>query len=350
MSWTQLYKDERIWGCERYILTSNPRELMDIPPEVLKSVVFVGYQDIAKKKYFSGTAVLVSRARIGDVYFSYFVTAKHVIDGIKELGIKTVLLRMNMKSGNAEWVPTDLKDWVFPPDKSVDVAVLPYAMKSDVDHEAFPIYFTLDDQFKEQFKVGVGNDVFVTGLFHPHKGQKNNIPIVRVGNIAAMPAERIATKKFGLIEAYLIEARSISGLSGSPVFLSLGISRSSGGFHVGEFNKVFLLGIVHGHFDAPKGGTPDAVSVEDAADEKLNVGIAIVVPFEKVLETISQPQITEQEDALIKKEAEQNLPTMDSGSHPAGEPMQTTKDGKKIPIPTRERFLGDLGKASRKKP
>ena len=69
-------------------------------------------------------------------------------------------------------------------------------------------------------EIEVGEEVFVTGLFSHHHGQSKNIPIVRVGNISAMPEEKIQTKEH-LMDAYLIEARSIGGLSGSPVFVIL---------------------------------------------------------------------------------------------------------------------------------
>jgi len=324
-SWTRLYRDDRIFGSERYILTAEPRELMDIPQEVLKSVVFVGYEDLAGNPYFGGSAVLISRARIAGKLFTYLVTAKHVIDEIKDKGIDCVMLRMNLKSGNAKWFPTRLKDWVMPSDKSLDVAVLPYNPTDQIDHFPFPIFRTLDPGTKERFNVGVGNDVFITGLFHPHAGKQNNIPIVRIGNIAAMPTEQIAVKKFGLIDAYLIEARSIGGLSGSPVFLSLGASRSVGGFFIGEHAQIILLGIVHGHFDAEE-GTTKTDAADTLTEHKINMGIAIVVPIEKVLDTILQSEIASKEDEVIKKEAEQNLPTMDSGSLPAEEEPFTKSD------------------------
>ena len=52
-----------------------------------------------------------------------------------------------------------------------------------------------------------------------------NLPIVRLGAIAAMPGEYIKTD-WGCLRAYLIEARSIGGLSGSPVFIRVGTTRT----------------------------------------------------------------------------------------------------------------------------
>jgi hypothetical protein len=66
--------------------------------------------------------------------------------------------------------------------------------------------------------IGIGDAVFITGLFSHHPGKARNLRVIRVGNIAAMPDEPVKTQR-GEMEAYLIEARSLGGLSGSPVFV-----------------------------------------------------------------------------------------------------------------------------------
>jgi hypothetical protein len=125
-------------------------------------------------------------------------------------------------------------------------------------------------------EVALGDEVFVSGLFRHHYGTNRNIPIVRVGNLAAMDEEKVSTRTLGLIDAYLIEARSTGGLSGSPVFVNLGIHRMIGGKIKqvsGDRPMFFLLGLVHGHYDIPLG---DAGT---GSNESVNAGIAIVVPF-----------------------------------------------------------------------
>ena len=100
-----------------------------------------------------------------------------------------------------------------------------------------------------------------------------------------MPEEPVATE-FGPMEAFLIEARSIGGLSGSPCFVSLGQFRLIGR----ELEQIpqlaiFFLGMVHGHWDAGHGDVvPSAVD----EDETINKGIAIVIPASHILETIRQ--------------------------------------------------------------
>jgi hypothetical protein len=155
-------------------------------------------------------------------------------------------------------------------------------------------------------EVGVGNEVFIAGLFHRHFGQKNNIPVIRVGNIAAMPSEKVKTRR-GPIDAYLIEVRSIGGLSGSPVFLPLGTRRSMTGLVIspGQLQRYYLLGLMHGHFDVREDDLVDEfLSEDDTSPKSVNMGIAVVVPIEKVMETILQPNLVDWEDSLERKKRE----------------------------------------------
>jgi hypothetical protein len=102
-----------------------------------------------------------------------------------------------------------------------------------------------------------------------------------------MGEEKISTKSFGDIDAYLVEARSIGGLSGSPVFLNLGITRiikKQIKFTTGE-PIYYLIGLVHGHYDV-KSDEIDAAQPgdknEDPSADHVNTGIAIVVPFHNI--------------------------------------------------------------------
>src|SRR5439155_21246754 len=72
----------------------------------------------------------------------------------------------------------------------------------------------------EEYNVGPGDEVFLVGRFVSHDGQLRNTPVVRVGSIAMMPGEpvRQELRSFDQL-SYLIEARSLSGFSGSPVLL-----------------------------------------------------------------------------------------------------------------------------------
>ena len=82
-----------------------------------------------------------------------------------------------------------------------------------------PFSLCATDETMQKHEVGAGRRVvFITGLFRHYHGNQRNISIVgEFGNIACLIEEKIQTKDFGEIDAYLVEARSIGGLSGSPV-------------------------------------------------------------------------------------------------------------------------------------
>jgi hypothetical protein len=172
--------------------------------------------------------------------------------------------------------------------------------------------------------IGQGDEVFIIGLFSNHPGKLRNIPIVRVGNIAAMPGERVNSRHWHNrdIEAYLIESRSIGGLSGSPVFVHLGPIRPPK--KVGEPVQImghrggphYLLGLVHGHFDLTLPDiNMDAVdsvdTVDAAARVEINSGIALVVPVSKIIEVLNHPQLAEDRKRVCDDIERQRSATLD---------------------------------------
>jgi hypothetical protein len=185
-------------------------------------------------------------------------------------------------------------NWIFHEDPNVDVAVLDWQLPSTVDVWAFPLKEAVTPALIAREGIGLGDDVFVVGLFSRRAGQARNIPIIRVGNIAAMPEEPIETGT-GLQETYLVELLSIGGLSGSPVFTYLGGIRRE--FPIGgeitlttRAGAIHLLGLIHGHWNLASEERVDAV--RDALDggERVNMGIAIVVPIARLLEILDYPE------------------------------------------------------------
>jgi hypothetical protein len=132
-----------------------------------------------------------------------------------------------------------------------------------------------------------GDEVFITGLFANYAGKLRNVPIVQVGNLAAYPEERIRVRLFGEMDVYLIEARSIGGLSGSPVFYNPGRVRVKNGAPLFATGLPFnFMGIINGHYRRDlETDDPDAEGGGEV--EALNTGIAIVVPVGKILNFIN---------------------------------------------------------------
>lgn len=311
--------DNRLGNCPRYYIGGEDDCLMRVPDEVRKCVAFACFNGKTGRA-LAGTVffVAIDSREIGYI-FGYAITAKHVIAGIQKDSVDgKALLRVNMKSGSSQFVETDVSAWKFhPDDSSVDVAVLPLWLPQDqVDFVAIPVELAATDPIIQKEQIDVGDDVFLTGLFVSHYGQQKNLPIVRTGNIALMPGEPVQTRDLGPVEAYLIEARSIGGLSGSPVFVHLAPATR---FLPGQppeqrmvfGSKFYWLGLMHGHWDM---GLPDKdVMVEDAlTNERVNMGIAIVIPATKVLEVINQEVFMKSREEEIKRRQRITLPTADT--------------------------------------
>jgi hypothetical protein len=270
---------------------------MKVDQEVLQCVVFVCRSKILPKENvriassFIGTAFLVgisSNQRKGHSYV-YLVTAKHVADS---LGDEPFFVRLNTKKGACDYITVEGIQWTFhPKDESCDVAVMPFGIPQDVfDFKMLPLDMFLSDQIIQEKKIGIGDEVFITGLFAHATGSQKNQPIVRMGNIALIPIEPIPTD-LGNIEAYLIEARSIGGLSGSPAFV-----RETVAIGLGRF---YLLGLMHGHWDIPPDKKNDFLINKEILGT-VNMGIAIVVPAKKILETLNSPDLVKQREEFEK--------------------------------------------------
>jgi len=278
---------------------------MQIPDEIRKCVVFVGYVSKDGPR-LAGTAFIVTVKE--DIFagkalfFGYVVTAKHTIVAISNKSADgLVYLRINRRDGSFASLPTKIDDWIsHPDDTSVDVAVLPWMP----DEKVFDFLTWPFDQFVtparvDEERVSAGDEVFMAGLFASHYGRQRNVPVIRAGNISCMPEEKVETRVFGPIDAYIIEARSIGGLSGSPVFLFLDDNRviqSGGGLQraIGRGTRIYLLGLVHGHWDVSD-RVQDELAEDDIAQRegRINMGMAIVVPAHKIAETINQQRLVD---------------------------------------------------------
>ena len=290
----ELLTDHRLGGNPHYYLGEENDIFMEIADEVRKCVAFIAYRD-AHGFRLSGTSFFVAIPFVEDLegqHFVYLVTAKHLIEGIREKSIdQKVYVRLNFTNKPADLIGTSIEQWVYhPTDASVDVAILPWAPPDMIDYLSFPISMALTDERIKTYHIGPGSEVFVTGLFVKHSGDRNNLPIIRVGNIALMPEEPITTK-VGLIDAYLIEARSIGGLSGSPVFIPLPevVARDGKIKFLEPAGVIYWLGLIRGHWKLPI-SSADFILDDELNQEAINMGIAVVVPASKVSDVINQPR------------------------------------------------------------
>jgi hypothetical protein len=230
---------------------------------------------------------------------NYFITARHVVEQVRQLGAEELFVRNNLKSGGWAYLPCALSCFTYHPDPTVDLAVV-HTTDGLPDFEISPWILdeTPADDLIARHNIGVGTGVSIIGLFRHHTGTERNLPIVRTGNIAAMPEERVSTK-MGAMDAMLIEARSVGGLSGSPVFANLGRSQTRVNSNISTPNDFIagthLIGVMHGHYD------------ENADGEKVNVGIGIVTPVAKLLEIMNLPAVLADEQRVLERQRARDL-------------------------------------------
>ena len=264
---------------------------MLVPDEMRKSVVFV-YLQRNGEKFAAGTAIQVADhdPAYPDRAWGMLLTAHHVIAGVSDKGDDgQVHIRFNTVEGDSAWHSLPVDDW-FQPDPGLDFAVALWTPpeEANADRRAWSIAHggvATDDVIRQE-GIGIGDEVFLVGLFRNHPGRSRNEPIIRVGNIAALPAEPIRTSVYGDMPGILIEARSIGGLSGAPVFVHMGFARWRGGevVRAGIANPFFFLGLIHGHWDRPTLEAPGTDA--NATGEQIHTGIGIVVPADKIMSAL----------------------------------------------------------------
>lgn len=278
------------------------RDDMRVPDIVLRSVGFVGEiagEGLARESVdHVGTGFVVSIPNATHPYLRTFcfVTAKHVLDDVTpgaSLGVS-----VNKKEGGRRLLQLE-GGWQRHPDATVDLAA---AYISDPPPEIAA--FGVEDFFNPEDKgnqIGVGDEVFFPGLFLPAPGTHSNTPIVRHGNLAMLPSEQIQTR-YGYSDVYLVEARSIGGISGSPAWvretLEVRAKRDDGRDVLARCpGEMKLLGVMQTHWDVD-----DINRYDFQRDPRgVNLGIAIVVPATKVLEVINLPEMLPRREVAEKQ-------------------------------------------------
>ena len=257
----------------------------------LKCVVFIGMVSDPHGRTFTphGTGFLFSVFH-DDIRFDYIVTCHHVIESI--IG-DTIWVRLNIKDGGARSIRVAKSSWVYNPKQDIAALSQEIGELDDVTRIVEKDVIT-KKVLGEQREILPGELTFLVGLFTSHYGITHNLPITRLGNIAALPEELIFTET-GYVKCYLVETRSISGLSGSPVFLNRASWRNK--LEDDQIECLFL-GMMRGRFNTTDAN--DVVAGDSIADT-INTGIGIVIPSEMIMEIINKPEFVAQREDTVKK-------------------------------------------------
>jgi len=318
---------------------------MRVDDAVLNCVCFLCVQDTrgGQRRYlYIGTCffVIVVDGRGRDVgEFVYLVTARHVLRKASEHGYHDFWVRVNRRDGSARHIAIN-REWHYHDNEAVDLAVVPVDVTGEDDVALIHDGSLVRPELIEKLAIGVGDDLFLPGLFADRPGTDRNRPVIRDGIIAAMTGEDFADDDSGFpYRAYLAEVRSIGGLSGSPVFVHVPPHRIPPPpfpMRSEPPGEVFLLGVIRGHFDY-KVALPTA-EFSRAELHKINMGIAVVTPSDDLNAVLNSEAVVKERREQINELRRRRAPTLDSA-------LEETQRG---PEPERLRIDGALEDAARK--
>jgi len=307
--------DIRLGGVPKYILANEDEEFMAIPDNTRDCCCFIYYENENKQRVLCGTAFFIAEVlgidkNLARMTYSnvFLVTAKHLIDDIKlQYPNSPMGIRVNSADGKTADIEIPFDVWFYhPTDSSVDAAILPWFNNEGLEITTNPTYTAVTHDVIRKNGIGIGDEVFITGLFSEHYGRKRNLPIIRTGNIAMMPEDPVQTD-YGLMMAYLIELRSIGGLSGSPVYVHLQWADPK---HKRTGHILYWLGMIHGHWNVGEETSID-IPIHDKG-QQLNTGIGVVVPAYKILEILDREEIMAMREESKHRFAKMKVPTKDS--------------------------------------
>lgn len=222
-----------------------------------------------------------------NVVYIYGITNYHVAisDGYS-------VIRLNKQDGSVDVIDYDILEWEW--EKGMgDVAISPIL---NIDFELHKIIFVptkmfATDQIIEDYKIGVGDDVFMVGRFMNYDGKTTNKPSVRFGNISLMPVPIKEERNRGKGKSYCLDLHSRPGYSGSPVFVyrTIGsdfdsINKQGAALFDGIYPFLCLLGIHWGQF-------PE--TWEDSRGNYIKglSGMTCVTPAQRIMDLLNIPNL-----------------------------------------------------------
>jgi S1-C subfamily serine protease len=174
----------------------------------------------------TGTAFFFRFSLPDGFRFQVLVTNRHVVEGYSRFKVAfTPALPDRTPDITNPFVLTHVRDgedfdWIFHPDKEVDLAILPIDPLLEAQLEGGqPIYYTtllIDNlpQSAQLSQLDAVEDILMVGYPNGIYDTKHNRPVVRRGITATHPAIRYEGRP-----EFLIDAACFPGSSGSPVVI-----------------------------------------------------------------------------------------------------------------------------------
>jgi hypothetical protein len=303
---------------------------MAVSEDARKSVVFFAKQvppkpgsppGVSSDIEYGGTGFVAAYADSDGSKSHYLITCRHVAE---ELDLDFFMRLNTVNGGPAELAPVENAEWEYHDDKTVDIAATPIRLNAvHYDHLALPL-----TKLVRKENLGCGQRIHIIGLFRPHLGQKRNVPIVHTGHIGALadPHEKVPieskTGQVIQVESHLVEAQTLKGLSGSPVFIqeyfAWRVNAKTGSGEqverkIASFGEVRLLGVYQGAWDAIPGKIL-AADRDLKGNQRVPLGMGLVVPIERVIELLEGNETLKDVRKRYKEaELSRRAAKMDSG-------------------------------------
>lgn len=236
-----------------------------------------------------------------DKFIPLLVTAKHVVGDCDRL-----LGRFNTQGGiTAAFAEYDLvnlkasKDYWEHPDEGVDLAVFRSLHFHGTTFKVLDIGLIATKETFKSEQIRQTDRVVFPALLINFIGSARNYPVVRDGTIALIPDEKVplkyevgSKKIMTQQDVILLDATSVPGASGCPIFLWPGPRIKGNAFALGG-NRPYLLGVMHGFYPA---APRELIDIQIAKVTQVyceNSGIAIVFPSWRLKEILDLPQLRE---------------------------------------------------------
>lgn len=232
-------------------------------------------------------------------WYEYAITNKHVV-----FDNNSPVIRINKEAGGVDILDLKKSDWTKHPDGD-DLAICEVDVGDAHKFLWVGLNYLLDKSRLLDLGIGHGNDCYLVGRLVGEDGKERNIPTVRYGNIAQMPEEPTAWLGH-LQERFLVEIRTITGFSGSPVFVRRDPMRNVR--YMTSEQWEYLLGIDCGLINRrTRVKVPNKSRPSKEADDtegryvNLNTGMAIVIPSWRIHGLLNHPKIAAAREAHEQK-------------------------------------------------
>lgn len=253
-----------------------------LDPSQLRGTVFLYPSRAAALNHdrIGGTGFFVGRKNrlVENNWVPYLVSNTHVINGGASVA------RFNRQDGSTAIIELHPSDWI--PHPTADVAAV--CIMGVGDWRAEDVTYSPEEDFItpakiEQWRIGVGDEVFMVGRFLNHQGKNLIRPAARFGSISMMQEDIWNSALGHEEESIAVEMRSRTGFSGSPVKVYRNGATNISMFHPVDW-LYGLLGVNWGY-------------IYDK-DTKENSWLNGVVPAWKISEVLDSPVLAKKQQAV----------------------------------------------------